>query len=235
MSCIDLNDLSPRYLAGELDPQRAAEFSRHLESCAACARNHQLDSLLRTAVLNDPLETVRIDSGIRRHIARANSLRRTVIASAIAAALLVGIFIFTLARRADPVYADAAQDHQDEVINRQPRRWISDPALISALADRQAIPHFAIDAVSRAGFHLDRARLCTLNGRIFMHLVYSDDSHEFSVFLRRSAPGDKDPNATRQIGGDCVAGIEMPEVAALVVTPQMSDAARITAAARSVL
>ena len=36
-----------------------------------------------------------------------------------------------------------------------------------------------------AGYHMEHAKLCRLNGRIFLHVVYSDGSREFSLFLRQ--------------------------------------------------
>ena len=36
------------------------------------------------------------------------------------------------------------------------------------------------------GYHFDRARLCELTDQIYVHLVYTDNRHEVSVFVRRN-------------------------------------------------
>jgi hypothetical protein len=81
------------------------------------------------------------------------------------------------------VYADAAEDHQSEVIDHSPRPWLSDPAQIEALAEKQGIG-VAIPGELASGYRLARGKICWLDERVYLHLVYSDGGREFSLFLR---------------------------------------------------
>ena len=81
-------------------------------------------------------------------------------------------------------HADAARDHQLEVVQRQARPWIVDPAAIAALAVQQGIAG-PVPLELDASYHLERAKVCRLDGRLYLHLVYSDGTREFSLFLRQ--------------------------------------------------
>ncbi len=235
MNCNEVTDVRPRYLSGELDSAQAAAMADHLRDCQACARDHQLDMLLRRGILAEAIDASGLESRVRGRIRRGLVLRRAAL-GAIAAVLIAAIGIsLTMRRAADPLYIDAVQDHEDEVVQGKARHWISGEQEIAALAARQGVPKSAIDAVARAGYRIARARLCRLNGRIFLHLVYNDDSHEFSVFLRRADQGEASTTRILRAGSEWVAGLEMPALAALVVTPQRSDAARINGSLRAVL
>jgi len=43
----------------------------------------------------------------------------------------------------------------------------------------------AVAKVAPQGYELNRARLCMLDGRVYLHLVYAGNAGEFSVFLRQ--------------------------------------------------
>jgi hypothetical protein len=86
-----------------------------------------------------------------------------------------------------PICVAAAQDHEREIVQGEPRPWLSDVSAIQSLGQKQGVPASAISALAATGYRLERARLCFLKKQIFLHLVYNKDNAEFSVYLRRSS------------------------------------------------
>src|SRR5690349_4765987 len=91
----------------------------------------------------------------------------------------VGGYFFLPGRSVTVTCSEAVRDHRIEVIESSPRRWLDNPAALQALAAKQGLP-----VPKPAGYQLERGKLCRLQGRIFLHLVYSDGSHEASLYLR---------------------------------------------------
>ncbi len=246
MNCTDIASLTPLYLSGELDRARAAEFSAHLVSCAACMREIQrqteMDALLRAGVLAEQTGTEALDRRVRDQIAREPAPRsgagsRWLVAAGVAALLLAGGFGYRAWRSMQPggLYTDAARDHRSEVVNRQPRRWLTDRAAIETLARQRGVPAGAIAGTAPSGYRTEHGKLCRLDGRIFLHLVYTDGAHEISVFLReRGAEGL--PGASREtvngrslhladLGEEHLSCFQTDRLSALVVTDQPGQAA----------
>jgi anti-sigma factor RsiW len=232
MNCNDVSELSALYGAGELDAERAAAVAGHLDRCPDCASDVELDARLRRAVLAEPVDTAGADLAIRHRIGRDTRWRRMSIAAGIAAVLVVGVVVYRAGARSSAVYAAAAQDHRREVVDHERRTWFSQPEQMNALAARQGISAGAPAAI--AGYHVEHAKLCRLNGRIFLHVVYSDGSREFSLFLRQPDAGHSSSIRVAGSGGEQVATFETAHVSAMIVTDHASDAAefaRIAAAA----
>ncbi len=237
MNCQESTELSPLYLSGELDPARAAAFAAHLDGCADCARDLDLDTRLRQAVLAEPVNTAASDLHIRRAIGRQARLRRISILAGIAAMLVIGIVVYRAATRVAPLYAAAAQDHRREVIDHERRNWVSEPAQVSALASRLGISETAPASID--GYRLEHAKLCRLNGRVFLHAVYSDGSREFSLFLRqpdssRQPDSHASPLRITRSGSEQIAAFETAHVTAMIVTDR-SGAAQFAQAAAAAL
>jgi len=150
--------------------------------------------------------------------------------------------------RTHSVYADAAADHRHEVVDAHWRPWLTDPAAMAALAERSGIETRAILALAPPGYRLARAKRCALDGRPFLHLVYSNGAQEFSAYLR---PRDAQPLAgmasdasatasgatvyTGDFGAEHVGCVQTSSVTAMVVTDESaaaaSDLARFAGAA----
>ncbi len=236
MNCQELTELSPLYLSGELDRARAAAFAAHLDACPDCARAVEFDTRLRQAVLAEPLDrkidTEACDLRIRGAIARQQRLRRIRMAAGLAATVLLGALLYRAATHATPVYAAAAQDHRREVADHERRNWVAQPDQMSALASRLGISESLPAAID--GYRLEHAKLCRLNGRIFLHAVYSDGSREFSLFLREP-DSHASPVRITSSGGEQVAAFETAHVTALIVADRSSDAAEFARFAAAAL
>lgn len=198
MNCAEVAALSPLYLSNELDPARAEEFSTHLETCASCAAFIQdqrlLDSRVRAEILAEDVSCPGLEVRIREQLASTPTARargawilRLAVAASLSAVLL-GAGAYLLSFRTSKLVSDAAIDHHREIVERQPRRWISDSSGIKALASREAVPASALAALAPTGFQLKGARLCLLGGQPFLHLVYATQGggqhQEISIFLR---------------------------------------------------
>jgi anti-sigma factor RsiW len=227
MNCAAVLNLAPLYLTGELEPERASEVAAHLKDCASCAwelgQQKALDAVLRETVLAEDVDSSRVERKVRlvvgEPVGRGSGRRWMFALAGLAAVLLLAVFLMS----ARPVYAAAAVDHRREIVELQPRRWSTDRTAIAALAQRQGVSDSVIDRVTPAGYHLAQGKLCFLDGRIFVHLVYASDTGRVSVFLR---PADRvEAVHAESHGAEHVAGFQDRKWNALFVTEQSGDAA----------
>ena len=239
MNCTDVLEFAPLYLSGELDPARGEQFRVHLRVCPSCAHKMEeqkaFDSLFRESVLADPVDSASIERRVWHAIA-GESRRRWLAGTAVAATLLLGALAIrtAMAPQITPIFTAAARDHHVEIVDAQPREWLTNRNQIGALAGGQGVSLSTLDAIGTAGYHLQRIRLCFLNGRLFLHLVYINGSGNLSVYLRR----DKGlRNLHTEIHGpEYVAGFQGHQLMALVVTNQSGTAAeRLARSAAAIL
>jgi anti-sigma factor RsiW len=253
MSCSEVTELAPLYLSADLDRARSAAFEAHLKSCPECMREFErqarLDARLREAIVAEPLDTVNLDRRVRERIgAEAGKGARwplygvsgrpwALAAVAVVAAMLVAAagYRVLLGSHVPRVYADAALDHKLEVTDHGPRQWLVDPTQIAALAETQGIAGSAPSGLAANGYRLERGKLCFLDGRIFLHLVYANGAAEFSVYLRQR--GDEPlPGKVRETengrtlhasspGDEHIASFQTDSLTVVVVTNQPADAA----------
>jgi hypothetical protein len=194
--------------------------------------------MLRAAVLAEDVDSSRVERNVRLVVgdprglpaSRASGMRWMFALAGVAAALLVVVFLM----RARPVYAAAAVDHRLEIVELQPRQWSTDRTAIAALAQRQGVPDSTIDRIAPAGYRLAQGKLCFLDGKIFLHLVYASDAGKVSVFLR--AADRVEAVHAESHGAEHVAGFQDQRLSALFVTEQSGDAAiRIARSAQAVI
>jgi len=178
--------------------------------------DHELDQRLRQSVLSEEVDASRIESVVRNHI-QGNRWRAFLWAAAalivVAAGLSYRVFY------TDPlpaICAAAQQDHQREIVNGAPRRWLTEDSAIRSLAETQGISAQAVAALSSTGYRLERARLCFLEKQVFLHLVYARDGSEYSVFLHSPDKSEDRGNSPR--GGAKVAYLQTPRVTAVFVS-----------------
>lgn len=253
MDCREVTELAPLYLTGELDAPRAAAMDAHLQSCPHCLRELERmarrDLRLRDSVLSGKFVPTQVIQRVRDRIANTSGtatvkrsllrkpLRRVAALIGAAVALMVLGAATWLARapRIAEVCSDAANDHRIEVVNSEPREWLSDPAKIAELASRQGIPSASVPAQVPGDYRLGRARLCFLDRHVFLHLIYSNGNQEVSLYLRPrdGAPQDSSspdtgqgaPVARSGADGAHVASFETPRLTAVIVASDSSNAA----------
>ncbi|MGH9584970.1 MAG: anti-sigma factor family protein [Bryobacteraceae bacterium] len=191
MNCMEIETLCPLYLSGELDTQHAAGFSEHLDSCHACADKVEqwirLDSLLLRNASSEEFDCAALDRRIRQNIAsRGPSFptRWLAATAGIAVAFSIGLLIHRTVFSPPRLCVAAANDFRDEVILGEHRRWLSNPMAVANLAQRNGLSGSLITTLAPSGYHLEHGKLCHLNGRAFLHLVYAKGTSEVSIYLR---------------------------------------------------
>ena len=235
MNCSEILASAPLYLAGELEPSRAETLSKHLKDCPACrselGQQAAFDAQLRNGILAERLDVAAIDQRISAAIRsdrRNRGWHRGITAmAAIAAVLLLAVVGYrtVIAARTKTVYAAAARDHRVEVVDGQPRKWTTDRASIEKLASLQGLAGSAITSLTPDGYHLAQGRLCFLNGRVFLHLVYRNDDGNFSLFLRSREEPAMSAASAENFTLENVAGFQKKSLTGLVVTEQSSELA----------
>jgi hypothetical protein len=185
----------------------------------------ELDQRLRDSILSEEIDTSRVELAVRNQI-RTNPRHVpgwAVAAAALIAMVLAGGLSYRMFRKEQtpPICLAAAQDHEREIVNGEARPWLSDMPAIESLAAKQGVPASAIAALGSTGYRLERARLCFLKKQIFLHLVYTRDGGEFSVYLRPRG-GEPLGNSVQQaeIGLDNLAYFQMHGLTAVFVAHQ---------------
>jgi len=222
-TCADIRIEAPLYLSGEMAAEDRAAFAAHLAHCSACsaqiAEDRSLDAALRSAFDAVTPDTSRLAQTVQGKIAVDRSRRRWAEAGAIAAtvALLIGAALaWARWTRPPQAYADAAVDHRAEVIERQPRRWRSSDVELAGLAAQTGLRLEHLTAMAAAGYRLEGARVCGIDGRRMLHLVFSSGTRRYSVFVSpHSGPAERVRTIRR--GEEQVAGFETGHFLGLVV------------------
>jgi len=191
----------------------------------------ELDQRLRAAVLSEQIDTAQLERSIRERIQGPHFPRRAFAAAACIALVIAGGVGYRafISPQTPPICVAAAQDHQREIVQGEPRPWLSDVSAIQSLAQKQGVPASAISALAATGYRLERARLCFLKRQIFLHLVYTKDNAEFSVYLRR--PSGLFEGSVR--GEGTLAYFETKRVTAVFVSHGVSHGADALAFARA--
>jgi len=184
-----------------------------------------LDQRLRESILSEEIDTSRVELAIRNQINQRYVPRWTAVAAGVIAMLGASVLSYRafFKERTPPVCIAAAQDHEREIVNGEPRPWLSDLAAIDSLAEKQGVPASAISALGTTGYRLERARLCFLKKQIFLHLVYSRKGDELSVYLRpRSGVPLGNSVHQAEIGPDNLAYFQLHGLTAVFVAHQPS-------------
>jgi hypothetical protein len=190
----------------------------------------ELDQRVRASILAEEVDTARLERSIRERI-QGPLVPRWAFAVAASIALLIagGVGYHAFVRpQTPPVCVAAAQDHQREIVQGDPRTWLSDVSAIQSLARKQGVPPSAISALATTGYRLEQARLCFLKKQIFLHLVYTKDNAEFSVYLR--PPSGLFEGSVR--GEETLAYFETSRVTAVFVSHEADALAFARAGAR---
>jgi len=181
---------SALYLSGEMDAEEHDAFAAHLAKCSACAAkiaaDRNLDATLRSALGGFAPDTGLLEYTLQRRISADRRRRHQAWAAAIAttaALLAVGALGWARWTRPPQSYADAALDHRTEVIDRQPRRWRSSDTELAGLAAQNGLHLAQLTAVAAAGYTLERAKICGIDGRRMLHVVFSSGTRRYSVFI----------------------------------------------------
>jgi hypothetical protein len=151
--------------------------------------DRELDALLREACEREPVETAALERSIHARLRRRVVALQWIAAAAALALIAWGVFYRV---RVPATFEQAARDHRVEVVEHSPRRWRTDTAAIDTIAGRFG---FSADQAARlapAGYRLEHAKICGLDGKPALHLVYAgadaDGGREFSIYIAKITP-----------------------------------------------
>jgi hypothetical protein len=133
------------------------------------------DRRLREAWFAETVETAELERAIRGRLRPRVWLPLSPMLVA-AALVLIGLGLAWHFTRVPAVLAAAERDHRIEVMEQSPRRWRTSDADVDALLAR-------FGARRAADYRLLRAKICGLDGKRVLHLVYTDGHAEYSLFL----------------------------------------------------
>jgi hypothetical protein len=144
--------------------------------------------------------------------------RAAAIAAMLAVAIGIAVVLLVLGARVPKVYADAVSDHLDHCTLSALKDDVDDPAVLKPAA-KDYCGVAVLPDVSQYGFVKPHARECTLDGEVFMHLIYFSGDQPLSVFV--STHSSKDIAAgmkLRELSGYTIASINTNGVDLVVLT-----------------
>jgi hypothetical protein len=171
----------------------------------------ELDQRVRASILAEEVDASRVAASVRNQIRKPRRVALLALAAA-AASIALAAFLWP---QIPSVCAAAARDHEREIVNGEPRRWLTDLSAIDSLAEKQGVPASAIAALGTTGYRLERGRLCFLKKQIFLHLVYTKGGSQYSVYLRSPSGEPSFSGSVR--GGGNLAYFETNHVTAVFV------------------
>ena len=187
----------------------------------------ELDQRLRASILAEEVDTSRVVAAVRNQTRKPRRVALLALA-AVAASIALAAFLWP---QMPPICVAATQDHEREIVKGEPRRWLTDLSSIDALAEKQGVPASAIAALGTTGYRLERTRLCFLKKQIFVHLVYTKDGSQYSVYLRPRTDEASFSNSVR--GAEDLAYFETNHVTAVFVSHGANALAFARASARA--
>jgi anti-sigma factor RsiW len=219
MNCREIEEFAPLYLSEELEEGPRALVCAHLAQCRSCGVEMEgkraLDARIRRAVATDLPDATAAERNVRARIGAERTRRFALMAAA--AAIVVFAAILSYRQPVGHLYADAALDHRLEVMEHQPRHWRSDPAEIEKLAARYELHNVGV--LAPAGYQLEHAKMCGIDGKAALHLVFTNGSQEVSVYIRpRSGTAKSNLLRTASVGSEQLAAIQTDRLEAVVVT-----------------
>ena len=194
MNCPYYEQVTEAYLSGEIE---GPQWHTHLRTCLDCAAKLRAESdfdlVIKNAITEERLQTRQLESHIRSAIRKSSpwrssmfvAMRYAIAAAVVFAALSIATFGYARGRiDLSAICVDAVDDHREEILDKAPRRWRTDPVKIAALSQKLTGDPALPERIVPLGYHLVGGRICDLHGKPYMHLDYSDGSNEISLFLR---------------------------------------------------
>lgn len=136
-----------------------------------------IDDQLIAALSNPLTDSSPVELKFRKTV-RAERVRAFgFMATAVVSIVLAGVVLL----RPDATLAAAARDHQREVVERQPRKWHPN---VAEFAQTYRLDAWMSARLAPAGYVLEHAKTCGFEGERVLHLVYSNGTSEFSLFVR---------------------------------------------------
>jgi anti-sigma factor RsiW len=200
--CERTRDLLGLYADNELEGLPTSQMAMHLEQCAQCRRELEIiqsqKRLLASAIKNANYDT----KTLRAAIELATIQRRSFLFSkvnvpglpalSLAVGLIVVIGLGSLlyfhgrlgTAQLSSLYLAAANDHRTRSTASDAADWVQSDSAITERASTFLKMNMRLPRSFASDYSLVRARLCQLNGKSFLHLVYeAPDGSTASLFI----------------------------------------------------
>jgi len=218
VSCDRVTSTLHGYFDGELDAAGAAEFERHLQSCAHCTSALEATSVLRSSLQRSALRERAPDS-LRRRIdaaleapasprasvgAATNAWRWLALAASFLLVVLIGWRQFEGlggSRQASALASSVVDAHLRSL---QPGHLVdvvsSDQHTVKPWFDGKITYAPTVRDLATAGFPLLGGRLDVLQGRTVAVVVYARRKHLINVFVWPTRERDSPPSPGSRLG-----------------------------------
>ncbi len=209
--CQKTRELLGLYLDNELEPTPTRETAAHLDLCASCRREFETiraqNELLSRSIKNSDSDTqalrARIETAtVGREGARfslwenvRNRSAAVILVSGLVIVLgaLLYFYVFNGITRANALYGAAAENHLACIADLSAPDWARSPTAIEELAAPVLYQNASLRSNIGNNYRLMHARICLLNGRKFLHLIYeTTDGSEVSLFVARRGSSSAD-------------------------------------------
>jgi hypothetical protein len=161
--------------------------------------NEEIDSRLREAFFSGLPDASELQSNVRRTI-RAQRTRRLLLAGAAAAVFAACLGYAAVGHEhRQRIYSQLALDHHREVFNREPRHWRTEASEIQTLAAKFGLSDALAQSMAPAGYRLEHAKTCGMDGKPILHLVYTNGSREISIYVRPRSNADLSGSAAQNL------------------------------------
>ena len=199
--CERTRDLLGLYADNELEGLPTSQIAAHLEQCARCHRELEIiqsqKRLLASAIKNSSYDTTLLRASIeaatiRRRsfpLSNVNLLSVPAWSLAVSLILLIGlgsIYFYRRFETAQPnsLYLAAANDHRTRSAASDAADWVQSESAITEKASAFLKMNMRLPRSIGSDYSLARARLCQLNGKSFLHVVYeAPDGSTASLFI----------------------------------------------------
>lgn len=234
MNCDSVRDVLPLYLSGELRDEEAAQVKFHLRECSQCAMaaltDSELDSALRTAILEETPDVSEVLGRVRERIAASSRkgprpvsvwmVGMTAIA-AIAVFVLIALPRFYMHQVQKNTAMAAADDHYQDLVLLRHQDWEYKPEDVTRFLRRQfPQKRNLLSSITPEGAVFEKVRLCNLRGSSYAHFIFRAGGGEISIFLLPNPDGSSPVQAgglnDREHGLD-VAGFSSAGLTGMVV------------------
>jgi hypothetical protein len=174
----------------------------------------EIDSRLRDAYAEEPVESSGLEIALQKEIGRLQRRRlaQQFTGAAAVCAVVFGSYWVVRPTPEPRLFADAARDHRIEVVQKASRHWRTADTDVDTLIARFGVRR---QRLVLPGYQLLRAKVCMLDGRRVLHLVYTDLSAEYSLFLMPDVTAI--PLTESSDGAERVAGFHSGRASGLVV------------------
>lgn len=193
MNCSYYEHVTDAYLSGQIEEP---DWCSHLKICPDCTARLRAESdfdlVIKHAINDERLQTRQLEAHVRDAIRKSNPWHRPLLfvrygiaATVVFATILIASLGYAKGRMdRSAVCVDAADDHQEEIVGKAPRKWRSRSDEVALLSQKAVGDSSIPQRIVPAGFYLVGARICDLHGKRYMHLDYSDGKNEISFFVR---------------------------------------------------